>query len=288
MKGIILAGGNGTRLRPLTSAVSKQLLPVYDKPMIYYPLSVLMLAGIREVLIITTPRDLELYRSLLEDGSQIGISIEYRAQSEPKGLADAFILGADFIGQSSVMLVLGDNIFWGLGFTNTLQSSIQNNPGATIFGYEVKDPERFGVVECDDSGQVLSIQEKPEAPASNIAITGLYIFDNKVVDYAKLVRPSPRGELEITALHEMYLADESLAMRSLGRGFAWLDTGTHQSLLMASNFVEAIESRQALKIACIEEIALGKRWINSDILSAGIKKYSGSDYGRYLEGLLGR
>ena len=262
MKGIILAGGSGSRLYPITKGVSKQLLPVYDKPMIYYPLSVLMLAGIRDILVITSPEDQENFNRILGDGSEFGIKISFKVQPSSDGLAQAFIIGEDFIGHDSVCLVLGDNIFWGHGFTSILSKVVAQNNGATIFGYQVKDPERFGVVEFDKNHKVISLEEKPNNPKSNFAVTGLYFYDNSVVELAKKVKPSSRGELEITSVNEVYLKNESLKVELLGRGFAWLDTGTHQSLLEASTFVETVEKRQGFKIACLEEIAWRKGWIS--------------------------
>ncbi len=282
MKGIILAGGSGTRLYPITMGVSKQLLPIYDKPMIYYPLSVLMLAGIREILIITTPEDKASFQRLLGDGKQFGVCLSYSTQDSPDGLAQAFIIGEDFIDNDSVCLVLGDNIFFGQGFSPKLKSIVQKNQGATVFGYQVMDPERFGVVEFDDNYKVLSIEEKPVKPKSHWAITGLYFYDNKVVEYAKRVKPSIRGELEITSINEMYLADDSLNVELLGRGFAWLDTGTHDSLIEAGSFVETVQKRQGMMVACPEEIAWRNGWLSREELSKIAMKLHKNEYGVYL------
>ncbi|MBY6198471.1 glucose-1-phosphate thymidylyltransferase RfbA [Vibrio hangzhouensis] len=285
MKGIVLAGGSGTRLYPLTRGTSKQMLPIYDKPMIYYPISTLMLAGIRDILVITTPEDQAGFQRLLGDGSDYGIKLEYKVQPSPDGLAQAFIIGEDFIGDDSVCLVLGDNIFYGQGFTPILQRAVQSaekHSKATVFGYQVKDPERFGVVEFDSDMNAISIEEKPQQPKSNYAVTGLYFYDNKVVDMAKEVRPSERGELEITVLNEMYLEHGNLNVELLGRGFAWLDTGTHESLHEASSFVQTIEHVQGLKVACLEEIAWRNGWLSSKKLSNIGASMSKNDYGRYL------
>ncbi len=282
MKGIILAGGSGTRLYPITQGISKQLLPIYDKPMIYYPLSVLMLAGIQEVLIITTPTDNDSFKRLLGDGSQFGIKLSYAIQASPDGLAQAFIIGEEFIGDDSVCLVLGDNIFYGQGFSMMLQKSVKQKSGATVFAYQVKDPQRFGVVEFDENYKVKSIEEKPQRPKSNFAVTGLYFYDNRVVNFAKHIKPSERGELEITELNQSYLEDGSLKVELLGRGFAWLDTGTYESLLDAGLFVQTIEKRQGYKIACLEEIAWRNGWLSDkEMISRGnsMKKNS---YGEYL------
>jgi len=285
MKGIILSGGLGTRLYPLTKIVSKQLLPIYDKPMIYYPLSVLMLAGITEILIISTPRDINMFSDLLGDGSKLGINLSYKIQDEPNGLAEAFIIGEDFIGSDNVSLILGDNIFFGHGLPEILYRAIDqaNNGLATIFGYHVKDPQRYGVAEFDKSGKVLSIEEKPNNPKSNYAIVGLYFYPNKVIDLAKKIKPSARGELEITSLNEAFLQEGKLKVDLFGRGYAWLDTGTHESLLEASKFVETIESRQGLKIACIEEIAYEKGFIGKSAFIELSENYSSGQYANYLK-----
>src|SRR5512133_1919451 len=266
MKGIILAGGSGTRLYPITKSISKQIIPIYDKPMIYYPLSVLMLAGIREILIISTPKDIHLYEDLLGDGTQMGINLEYAIQPSPDGLAQAFIIGEEFIGDDSVCMVLGDNIFYGYNFTPILEEAAALTDGSIVFGYYVNDPDRYGVAEFDEHGKVLSLEEKPEKPKSNYAVTGLYFYSNDVVAKAKGLKPSPRGELEITDLNRLYLEEGRLNMKLLGRGFAWLDTGTHESLMQASTFISTIEQRQGLKVSCIEEIAYKKGFINRDQL----------------------
>lgn len=285
-KGIILAGGAGTRLHPLTLGVSKQMLPIYDKPMIFYPLSVLMLAGIREILIITTPEDMLCFRKLLGDGSQYGIELSYEQQPTPGGLAQAFIIGETFIGNHPVCMILGDNIFYGHYFSENLKAATSKPSGATVFGYHVSDPEHFGVVEFDNAGRVVSIEEKPEKPKSNHVVAGLYFYDNQVVDIAKNIKPSSRGELEITDINSFYLEQGSLTVEILGRGFAWLDTGTHESLLDASCFVRTIEQRQGLKVACLEEIAFNFGWIDSEQLARQAVKFQKTGYGQYLLRLL--
>lgn len=286
MKGIILAGGSGTRLYPLTMITSKQLLPIYDKPMIYYPLSTLMLAGIKDILIISTPRDLPNFESLLGDGSDFGINLTYKVQPSPDGLAQAFLIGEEFIGDDSCAMVLGDNIFYGNGFSKLLKNAAENaekNGRASVFGYYVDDPERFGVVEFDEAGKVISVEEKPKEPKSNYAITGLYFYDKRVVEYAKKVKPSARGELEITDLNRLYLEDGTLDVELLGRGFAWLDTGTMDSLLDAASFVQMVEKRQGVKISAPEEIAYKQGWIDKDKLLESAKRYGKSPYGKHLE-----
>lgn len=285
MKGIVLAGGSGTRLYPSTMVVSKQLLPVYDKPMVYYPISVLMLAGIKDILIISTPQDLPNFEKLLGDGSQFGVKFSYKVQPSPDGLAQAFILGEEFIGNDSVAMVLGDNIFYGSGFSESLKAAAERaNEGiATVFGYYVKDPERFGVVEFDENGKVISLEEKPKEPKSNYAVTGLYFYDNKVVEYAKNLKPSARGELEITDLNKVYLEKERLHTKLLGRGFAWLDTGTHNSLLKAGQYVQTIEENQGIKIACLEEIAYRMGFLDKETISLNAEKYKNNEYFSYIK-----
>ena len=281
-KGIVLAGGSGTRLHPITRGVSKQLLPVYDKPMVYYPISVLMLAGIREILIISTPSDISDYKQLLGDGADFGLMIEYAVQPSPGGLAQAFIIGEEFIGNNNVALILGDNIFYGQHFSDNLNAATAERSGATVFGYHVKDPERFGVVVFDNDGQVLSIEEKPLSPKSNYAVTGLYFYDNDVIQIAKTINPSSRGELEITDVNKAYLARGDLKVELLGRGFAWLDTGTHDALMEAGQFVQTVEHRQGLKVACLEEIAFEKGWLSKELLLTQAEALKKTNYGEYL------
>lgn len=287
MKGIVLAGGSGTRLHPITLGVSKQLLPVYDKPMIYYPISVLMLAGIKEILVISTPADLPQYRNLLGDGSQFGVTFSYAEQPSPDGLAQAFLIGETFIGKDPVCLILGDNIFHGQSFSQQLHSAVKRDKGATVFGYWVKDPERFGVIDFDSEGRALSIEEKPLTPKSSYAVTGLYFYDNDVIQIAKSITPSPRGELEITDVNNAYLQRGDLQVERFGRGFAWLDTGTHDSLLEASQYVQTIEHRQGLKVACLEEIAYQNGWIDREHLLERAKYFGKTGYGQYLFALAG-
>ena len=286
MKGIILAGGSGTRLYPLTQVTSKQLLPIYDKPMIYYPLSTLMLAGIKDILIISTPEDTPRFQELLKDGKQFGINLQYKIQPSPDGLAQAFLLGEEFIGNDSCAMILGDNIFYGHGFTKRLREAVARENGATVFGYYVDDPERFGVVEFDENGKAISLEEKPSYPKSNYAVTGLYFYDKNVVEYAKKITPSARGELEITDLNKIYLEEGSLNVELLGRGFTWLDTGTHESLADAGEFVKTIENHTHRKIACLEEIAYSNGWINLDQLKTIQKMYSKNQYGNYLDKII--
>ncbi|MBQ8168685.1 glucose-1-phosphate thymidylyltransferase RfbA [bacterium] len=289
MKGIILAGGSGTRLHPSTVAVSKQLLPVYDKPMIYHPISVLMLAGIKDILIISTPHDLPNFKKLLGDGKQFGVSFSYKEQPSPDGLAQAFILGEEFIGDDCAALILGDNIFYGPGFSGTLKQTVEDiktNGGAAVFGYSVKDPQRFGVVEFDKNNKAVSIEEKPQNPKSNYAVTGLYFYDNKVVEYAKNLKPSARGELEITDLNRIYLENDQLNVKLLGRGFAWLDTGTHASLLRASQYIQTIEENQGIKIACLEEIAYRMGFVTKEQLATHIENFKNNEYYDYVKCLL--
>lgn len=286
MKGIVLAGGSGTRLFPITKGVSKQLLPIYDKPMIYYPISVLMLAGIREILIISTPDDMAGYQRLLSDGSQFGVHFTYEVQTSPDGLAQAFLIGESFIGDDDVCLILGDNIYFGEGFSQKLERATDTTHGATVFGYQVTDPERFGVVEFDDDFNAVSIEEKPKIPKSNYAVTGLYFYDHSVIEMAKQITPSERGELEITTINQLYLEQNRLKVELLGRGFAWLDTGTHESLMDASNFVYTIEKRQGLKVACLEEIAYRKGWVNKADLQELVKPLAKTGYGQYIQKLI--
>lgn len=286
MKGIVLAGGSGTRLYPMTKVVSKQLLPIYDKPMVYYPISVLMLSGIKNILIISTENDIPLYKSLLKDGSQFGCSFEYAIQKEPKGLAEAFIIGENFIGKDKVAMILGDNIFFGQSFTNILERNAKFKEGAVLFAYKVKDPERFGIIEIDDKNNAISIEEKPKNPKSPYAVTGLYFYDNDVIDIAKSIKPSKRGELEITDVNKVYLEKKKLKVEILGRGFAWLDTGTTDSLLKAAEFVSTVQNLEGMQIACLEEIAYSKGWINKKDIEESASKLKNTDYGKYLLNLI--
>lgn len=286
MKGIVLAGGSGTRLYPMTKVVSKQLLPIYDKPMVYYPISVLMLSGIKNILIISTENDIPLYKSLLKDGSQFGCSFEYAIQKEPKGLAEAFIIGENFIGKDKVAMILGDNIFFGQSFTNILKRNAKFKEGAVLFAYKVKDPERFGIIEIDDKNNAISIEEKPKNPKSPYAVTGLYFYDNDVIDIAKSIKPSKRGELEITDVNKVYLEKKKLKVEILGRGFAWLDTGTTDSLLKAAEFVSTVQNLEGMQIACLEEIAYSKGWINKKDIEESANKLKNTDYGKYLLNLI--
>lgn len=286
MKGIILAGGSGTRLYPLTKSISKQIMPIYDKPMIYYPLSVLMLANIKEILIISTERDLPVFKELLKDGSELGLKLEYKVQEKPNGLAEAFIIGEEFIGEDNVALILGDNIFYGSGFRGLVEEAAKLEKGAIVFGYPVKDPRAYGVVEFDETGKAISLEEKPANPKSNYAIPGLYFYDNTVVEKAKNVKPSARGEIEITTVNEMYLSEGKLNVKNLGRGVAWLDTGTHDALLEAANFVQTVQKRQGFYIACIEEIAYAKGWINKEQLLKLAEPMMKTEYGKYLKDLI--
>ena len=286
MKGIVLAGGSGTRLYPMTKVVSKQLLPIYDKPMVYYPISILMLSGIKNILIISTENDIPLYKSLLKDGSQFGCSFEYAIQKEPKGLAEAFIIGESFIGKDKVSMILGDNIFFGQSFTNILERSAKFKDGAVLFAYKVKDPERFGIIEIDDKNNAISIEEKPKNPKSPYAVTGLYFYDNDVIDIAKSIKPSKRGELEITDVNKVYLENKKLKVEILGRGFAWLDTGTTDSLLKAAEFVSTVQNLEGMQIACLEEIAYNKGWINKKDIEDSANKLKNTDYGKYLLNLI--
>ncbi len=289
MKGIVLAGGSGTRLYPVTKAISKQLLPIYDKPMVYYPISVLMLAGIRDILIISTPEDISKFENLLSDGSQFGVNFSYKIQPSPDGLAQAFILGEEFIGDDTAALVLGDNVFYGQSFSRTLQNAVnrvETSGGATVFGYRVRDPQRFGVVEFDERGKALSIEEKPKIPKSNYAVTGLYFYDNKVVEYAKNLKPSARGELEITDLNNIYLKNDKLHVELLGRGFAWLDTGTHESLLQAGQYVQTVENNQGIKIACLEEIAYNMGFLKKEDIEKISSQYKNNEYYGYITSLI--